>query len=159
MKYLPFDISIYDDPLVRRLSPFQIGLFTFLVLDYWRTGIPLPEYTKSLVELSNTNFQKWEINKVKVMLGIKSVMPGVTKDRKEKQEKREYRLGTAKRALTAQLRKRAAKNVIFSDDLSTHRGFTPLPVRQEFNDGKSDKTARLAALDVKLPPGDNTFAD
>lgn len=83
-KYLPFDITVFDEPCLTRLSPFQFGLLTNLVLDYWRCGVPLPEADNELARLSKTNLGLWYKHKDKVVPAFEAVMPCLVKLREKK---------------------------------------------------------------------------
>jgi|ERR1700733_16020671 len=158
-KYLPFPLEIYDNPLVTRLSPFQFGLFAILTLDYWKTGIPLPETDKDAVEVCKTDYQKWHLNKDKVMLAVKAVKPMLIKARGETKKRIEAKRKIAEYALSCRKYKKKGKFDAISDDSSNHTAINPLPEKSEWKPGKYDHVARKAAIQANKSDDDTMLSD
>ena len=159
MKYLPFDLEIYDHPSFDDLNAFQKGIARLVIEYCWKRGRDIPESDYLASKAITMDVRNWVRYKPIVMPVVNQVMDKLLQKHARRTKNRLISSENISKGRLRRISQKVAKNPTFSDDFTPHTGFTPLPVRQEFNDGKSDKTARLAALDVKLPPGDNTFAD
>lgn len=154
MKQFPFPIEILQVPQVQRMTPSEFGLLMRLALEYWNTGLQLPESDYAIVRLSNSDYGAWKRCKQKVTEALCVIMPGMKAQHEHAVKKalgRRYIAllgGAANATRIKQLANQTIKNVVrLADNDINHVGIVPIESpRKDFNKGKTDPISRAKAI-------------
>lgn len=153
-KRLPFPTEILDIPQVTRLSTSAYGILVRLVMNYWNTGLPLPESDYAIVRLSNSDYGAWNRHKV-ILLEVLGVIMPKLQVKYEKALKRSLgrsyiaKLGGAANAMRIKLvANQAVQDVVklADENISSHVEINPVNspgILQ--NTGQFDHVARKKA--------------
>lgn len=154
MKRLPFPTEILDIPQVTRLNTSAYGIFVRLIMNYWNTGLPLPESDYAIVRLSNSDYGAWNRHKEVLLEVLRVIMPKL-QVKYEKALKRSLgrsyiaKLGGAANAMRIKLMaNQAVQEVMQLADESNfeHAVVTPIHSPKSFNPGQTDHVARKKAI-------------
>lgn len=148
---LPVNLFIRN-PLVTRMTSLQFGILMRLIINYWETGIPLPESDNGLIVCAQCNLKHWAIGGSMVREVLKQVMPRIEEfygRRMKIKAKNQILLLKARNSPKFLEKKRPKpKNILLNDERLSEELMQPIKSPQFKGTGAYDDEARSLAIKV-----------